>query len=53
MTPERLTGLAALLLELRDWIEETYPGNLDAHLVGVCVDVCARFRHELVEEGAK
>lgn len=53
MTPEHLTGLAALLLEFRDWIEETHPGNLDAHLVDACADACGRFAYELVKEGAK
>lgn len=53
MTPEQLTGLAALLIDFREWILETDPYNLDAFLVDTCVDVCARRRKQLVEDGAK
>ena len=47
MTPERLTGLAALLLELRDWIDETDPGSLDYWLVDAVVDRIAERRRQL------
>lgn len=53
MTPERLTGLAALLLDLRDWLLDEDPGGLDAVLVDAVVDVCARARARLVEEVAR
>lgn len=53
MTPERLTLLAALLIETRDWLELTDPGTLDAVLLDGGVDVCARRRAELEEEGAR
>jgi len=53
MTPERITGLAALLLDTRDWLEETDPGSLDAALIEAVVDALARQRQRLVDEGAK
>jgi hypothetical protein len=53
MTPAHLVGLAALLIGLRDWLMENEPGGLDAVLVDAVVDVCARVRTRLVEEGAK
>lgn len=52
MTPEALVALAALLLELRDFLRETDPGNLDAELVDSTVDVCVRLRKALVAGGA-
>jgi len=53
MTPERCTGLAALLLDLRDWMNDQDPGNLDAPLVDAVIDILARVRQSLVEEGSQ
>lgn len=53
MTPERLTGLGALLLEVRDYIRQTDPGSLDELVIDAAVDVLARLRSSLVQEGAK
>lgn len=53
MTKEQLSALGVLLLDLRDWLEETDPGCLDAGLVDSCVDVCRRARARLVEEGQR
>jgi hypothetical protein len=53
MTPERLTGLAALLLELRDWLEISSPDCLDAALVDAVVSCIARQHMRLVQEGAR
>ena len=53
MTPERCTGLAALLLDVRDWLNDQDPGNLDAVLVDGVIDVLACIRAQLVEEGAR
>jgi len=46
-------ALEAMLLELRDWIEETHPGNLDGQLISICVEVCDRSRQELMRDGAR
>lgn len=53
MTPELLTGLGALLLEVRDFIRETDPGALDAELLDAAVDVLGRLRTQLVAGGAR
>lgn len=53
MTPERLTGLAALVLETRDWIGDTDPGSLDYWLLDAVADMLAERRRRLVTEGAK
>jgi hypothetical protein len=53
MTPSNCTGLAALLLEARDFIRETDPGQLDAEVLDAAVDVLKRLRERLMDEGAK
>lgn len=53
MTPERLTGLAALLLDTRDWLEQYDPGSLDIWLIDALVGVLAEYRRRLVAEGAR
>lgn len=53
MTPEHLTGLGALLIEFREWLDERDPGCLDAALVDEVVTVVAAARHKLVTEGAR
>ena len=53
MTPERLTGLAALLLEYRDWLAEDVPGTLEQAQVEAVVDFIGVQRRRLVEELAK
>lgn len=53
MTPAHLIGLAALLLELRDYVRETDPGNMDAELIDHAVDAVVRVRQALVAGGAK
>lgn len=53
MTPESLTGLAALLLEFRDylWTENVAP--LDALIVDAAVTACAEARKRVVGDGAR
>jgi hypothetical protein len=53
MTPERLTGLAALLLDTRDWLAEYAPGSLDYWLIDALIDRLAEYRRRLVAEGAR
>ena len=53
MTPERLTGLAALLIDLRDWVADVDPGSLDYWLIDALIDVLARRRTALLMEGAR
>lgn len=53
MTPERLTGLAALLLEVRDWLAQHDPESLDELIVEEAVNILGRIRRELVGEGAR
>lgn len=53
MTPEQLTGLGLLLMDLRDWLNESDPGSLDAAVVDRCVDVCAEARRRLTQAGAR
>jgi len=53
LTPEQLTGLAALLLEVRDFIRETDPEALDAELLDAAVDALARLRTSLTTGGAR
>lgn len=53
MTPQQMTGLAALLLDLRDWLDEVDPGSLDAAAVDYVVDVIAERRRQLVEAGTQ
>ena len=53
MTPEQLTGLAALLLDLKDWIEEQDPGSLDIAIVDEAVAICGIRRRQLQRAGAQ
>lgn len=53
MTPEQLVALAALVLSLRDWLEESDPGTLDAAIADEVVSICVRRRAELVADGAR
>jgi hypothetical protein len=53
MTPERLTLLAALLIETRDWLDATDPGCLDSAILDRGVQVCAEARARLIAEGAR
>lgn len=52
MTPERLTALAALLLEVRDWLDDEDPGCFDARFVEHMVNLLGAIRRRLVEAGA-
>lgn len=53
MTPQACIALGVLLIELRDWLEDTEPGSLDAHTADHLVEVVARVRRTLVEAGAR
>ena len=53
MTPETCTALGALLMEARDFVAETDPGNLDAAVLDAAVDALSRLRAALVLEGAR
>lgn len=53
MTPERCTGLAALLLDLRDYLMDEGAAPFDAALADAVVDICVRLRERLVNDGAK
>lgn len=53
MTPERCTGLAALLLELRDWLEANGRAGLDLHVIEYLVELLAEVRRELMAGGAR
>lgn len=53
MTPEQLTGLAALLCELREWIRDNWDGPLDVEMVDAVIEICALYRTLLVREGAQ
>lgn len=53
MTPERITLIAALLVEVRDWIGYTDPGSLDYFLVDAVIDRMVEHRRRLTEERAK
>lgn len=53
MTPERWTGLAALLMEARDWLRDQDPVALDAELLDMAIGVCARERQLMVDEGGR
>lgn len=53
MTPEQCTALAALLLDVRDWLIEQRPGSLDTLLIDHLVNVLGGIRSELIREGAK
>lgn len=52
MTPEQITGLAALLIELRDWVYDNDPGSLDGDMIDATIAALARIRRQLVEDGA-
>lgn len=52
MTPERCVGLAALLLEYRDWLAAHEGESLDRHVVDYLVDRLAQTRRELLAGGA-
>lgn len=49
MTQGFLVGLAALLIDLREWLEAERPGCLDAGLVDAVIDVCAAEHRRLME----
>lgn len=53
MTPEACTALALALLDARDWVRETDPGNLDAEVIDAAVDALGRVRESLVRAGAR
>lgn len=53
MTPEQITALVALLLNARDYVRETDPGNLDAAILDAAVDALGRLRQTLVADGAR
>lgn len=53
MTPERLTGLGALIIEFRDWIESEYEASLDLVLLNDVLSVIALYRQLLVQQGAR
>lgn len=53
MTPERLTGLAALLIEYREWLAADVPGTLEQAQVDAVIDFIAEQRKRLVAEGAR
>ena len=54
MTPSQLTGLAALLIEFRDWIERyTDDAPLDVEVVNHTVSVVVLYHRMLLEDGAR
>lgn len=53
MTPEGCTGLAALLLEFRDWCLDQPDVPLAVSYLEDLVDLLAEIRRQLVLEGAK
>lgn len=53
MTPEQLTGLAALVIEFGHWLEEQRPGSLDVAMCAALVEVIAAERRRLVADGAR
>lgn len=53
MTPEACTALALALLDARDFVRESDPGNLDAEILDAAVDALGRLRNELVRAGAR
>lgn len=53
MTPERCTGLAALLLEFRDWCLEQPDVPLAVSYLEDLVDLLGEVRRQLVAEGAQ
>lgn len=53
MTPERCTSLAALLLELRDWLEAHGGVGMDGLVIEYLVDRLGEVRRELLAGGAR
>lgn len=53
MTPEQLTGLGILVLELREWMADYEGPSLDCLVVDHTLQILARLRRELTEAGAK
>lgn len=51
MTPEQLTGLAALLLEFRDWVADYGPDTpLDVELINFLIHEIGICRQQLVQD---
>lgn len=53
MTPQFLVGLAALLIDLREWIESERPASLDVAMVNAVIDVCVNERSRITQEGSR
>lgn len=53
MTPEALTAIALVLMDLRDWLYSKDPGSLDAALVDSVIDAVGRARDAEILGGAK
>lgn len=53
MTPQMCTLLGLALLDARDFVRESDPGNPDAELLDMAIDAVGRIRETLVREGAK
>lgn len=53
MTPERLTGLALLLIDYREWLAEDVPETLNQALVNAVIEHIGVQRARLVAEGAR